>query len=220
MRRNSDLGGQHTATPSTIVQRLSLYDAPAGGAVEIPKDLDAKVIAHIESQGVEKFKGTLPKVPEKYNVKLPNNSILPETVLERTSAKAREMGLTSDAHAQGLLEFLQAEADGLLAQTAEQFKTQVKEWEKAALDAPDLGNGKPENLSAHVSRVKRLTEKFFPPAARKLLDEHGLGSHPDFIRGLSKIADLAKEDLIEVGDSRVNRKGSAADRLYGGKEKK
>lgn len=192
---------------------------PDPEVVEIPKDLDAKIVTHIGTQAVEKFKSGLPKPPEQYTIKLPDKSLLPKDVLERTSAKAREMGLTTDAHAQGLLDFVHTEAGGLIARTVEEHKTQVKAWEDEALKAADIGGGKPEVLQAHVARVKRLAEKFFPENARKLMDEHGIGSHPDFIRGLSRLADLAKEDMIEVGDSSGRKKGSAADRIYGGKKK-
>lgn len=215
MRRNFPDGQLHV-NPSTFIGRMSLRADPPGGsaAVEIPKDLDPKVIDHIKNTAVEEFKGKLPKPPEKYTVKLPDTSMLPKEVLERTTAKARELGLTTDAHAQAIIDLLDSEVQSFVKSTTAEHSNVVRNWEEQALKAPDLGNGRPEVLQAHVARVKRVLNKYFPESARKLLDEHGIGSNPDFIRGLSKIADAAKEDAIEVGNNAGGRKGSAATRIY------
>lgn len=215
MRRWWRMDGQLPVIPSTTIQRLSLRADPApSDKVEIPKDLDPKVIAHLEAQGAEKFKGTLPKVPEKYNVKFPDKAALPKDVLERTTAKARELGLTKDEHAQQLLDFVLGEAQSIEDGAVKTHGDRLKQWEQEALDAADIGKGNPAHLSAVSARVGRLLQKFFPEKARALITEYGIGSNPDFIRGLSKIADLAKEDMIEGGDPGKGRTGTPASRIY------
>lgn len=219
MCRSTHLDRPISMLRSTVMQRLSLRADPAPQTIEIPKDLDAKVITHIESQAVERYKGTLPKVPDKYNMKIPEKSMLPETVLERTATIARELGLSNDAHAQRLIDFVHGETSAMSESAKKQFDDQVKKYEELALAAPDLGNGNPKVLSAIVARVTRLTHKFFPEGIRKMMDEHGIGSHPDFIRGLSKIADQAKEDVLELG-SIHGVKRPAAENIYGSGDKK
>jgi hypothetical protein len=212
--------GQLTLTPFTTAQRLSLRGDPAGApAIEIPKDWDQKIITHIETLAVDKFKGTLPKPPEKYNMKIPEKSMLSVDVLEKTATIARELGLSKDAQAQRLVDFLHGETEVLTTVAKKEFDDQVKQWEGLVLSAPDLGNGNPKMMSAIVARVSKLTQKFFPEGARKMMDEHGLGSHPDFIRGLSRIADLAKEDVIEMG-SISGVKKSHAESIYPSGDKK
>jgi hypothetical protein len=48
-----------------------------------------------------------------------------------------------------------------------------------------------------------------------LIDDFGLGNNPDFLRGLTKLGVLMKEDDFIVGDSSGKRTGSAASRIYG-----
>lgn len=213
MRRNFMPDGQLHVIPSTYP--LSLRADPAPAAIEIPKDLDQKVVEHIRSTAVEEYKKTsAPKVPEKYTIKLPDDAVIPKGVLDKVAAKSRELGLTKDEHAQAIIDLINEEASGIVNRTLTEHSNQVKNWEEEALKAPDLGNGKPEHLQAHVARVKRLLGKFFPAGAVKLIDLHGIGSHPDFLRGLSKLADAANEDKIELGSIGGGRSGSAASRIY------
>jgi hypothetical protein len=233
------MNGPRSRTPFSFLsamQRLSLYNSTGGdggggggGAppIEIPKDLDPKVVEYIGTQAIDKFKGTLPKVPEKYEgLKVPEKSMLPATVLERTTAMARELGLTDATHAQRLVDFTNTETqqviDAVLASHrpgGAAYKAQLKEWENAALTAPDLGGGKSEVLQAKVARVTAFTNKHFPEGLRTLLTEYGLGSHPEFFRAMLKIADLSKEDSLEGGDSGKSGNKSHADRIYGKEDK-
>lgn len=225
MRRRWHPDGQLTVIPS--LYPLSLRDDPAGGAkplvppsppapkaVEVPKDLDPDLLAHLKSLGANEYRATLAGVPEKYNVRFPDKSPLNKAVLERTTAKARELGLTKDEQAQSVLDFVIAEAQAVVDEATTTHKQRLTEWEKEVLEAPDLGQGKPEIRQAHVARAQRILGKFFPEKFKKVLDEYGIGSNPDFIRGLSKLADLAKEDMIEMGDTSGRRTGTAATRIY------
>lgn len=220
MLRRDSLNGQLPAIPFSCAtpRRLSLRDDPAPPVVEVPKDLDPKVIAHIETQAVDKYKNGLPKVPEKYDgLKLPAKTMLGETSFERTAATARKLGLTNNEAAQALIDFAHGEVTNVTEALADQHKKQVEEWEQLALNSADLGGGKPENFQAHVARVNRVVKKFFPDSIQRFLDEHGLGSHPDFLRGMSKLADLAKEDKLELGAPGGGEQKSHAERIYGKK---
>lgn len=208
-------GGTPPATPPA--------DPPAPNYAELAKALDPKLVEHLTTSAVESFKGTLPKVPEKFDgLKLPEKAILPDAVLERTASIARELGLTSNEHAQKLVDFTHGEAAKLIEQIAADhrpggaaYEAQAAAYQREALAAPDLGNGKPEVLQAHVARVTAFTQKYFPEPVRKLLTEHGIGNHPDFFRAVLKLANAAKEDGFEGGDSsKGGGKKSLAERIY------
>lgn len=218
MRRRNAPDGQFQMTPFRMMSLLALRADPAAGDPEIPKDLDTKVIDLIGRQAVERYQQGLPKVPETYKIKLPEKTVLPEAVLPNATALARKLGVVDDARAQELLDFVNSQVSALGESAVAQHKETVQKWEDIALNAPDLGRGDPKVFQAHVARVKKVLHKFFPEQARKLLDEHGIGSHPDFIRGLSKIADQAKEDVLEIG-APAGGSRSRAERIYPSKEK-
>jgi hypothetical protein len=214
MRRNSFLpDGALPRNPSWLnaPSRLALYDGAggAGGGSDIPQE---KVL-EIGQKAVETYKAGLPKVPEKYDIKVPDKSLLPANAHERAAAIARTLNLTDNAHAQSIIDFANSELSSMATTTAKEHEEQVKKWGEEALKAPDLGNGKPDQLQAISARVTRLSKKYFPEAALKLLADTGLGNHPDFIRGFSKLADQAKEDLLETGSSEGGKK-SIAERIY------
>lgn len=204
-----------------IVGRLSLYSG-GGGAVEIPADLDKKVVEAIENRGIERFKGTLPKVPDKFELKLPDKAVISDKALERTAAIARELGLTSNEHAAKVLGFANESAQSVLDQLVADHKpggaahkAMLEKYADEALKAPDLGDGKPEVLQAKVARATKFVQKYFPKSVQDLLTENGMGSHPDFFRAVLKMADAAKEDGAEGGDPANKGKKSAADTIYG-----
>lgn len=241
MRRRL-LDGQLQVIPSFLntVARLSLYDGdPAGGgggggggAPEVPKVGDQtledfaktypKVMEHIGTQAVTKFKDTLPKVPEKYDVKLPDKSILPPTTLERATAIARKFGLHSNEMAQELIGFTNGEVqqvvDKIIADHkpgGAAFEAQATKHKAAALADKDLGSGKPEVLQAKVARATAFTKKHFGEDVVSMINEHGIGNHPEFLKAIVKLADLAKEDGVETGDGAGKDKLSVAERIYG-----
>lgn len=168
-------------------------------------------------------KASVPKPPETYEgLKVPEKSVLPETVLTRTTALGRELGLTDAKHAQRLIDFTNTEAqqvlDAMLASYkpgGAKYQEQLKQWEDAALKAPDLGAGNSGTLQAKVARATAFTNKHFPEGLRTLLTESGIGSHPEFFRAMLKLADLSKEDIPESGDSGKGEKKSHAERIYG-----
>jgi hypothetical protein len=220
--RKFNLDGPITMKPSFLntPARLSLFDGGGGGGGEPPKppidfgSVPQDVRDAISTKAVEAFKATLPKPPEKYNIQLPKDSHLHETSLERTAAIARKLGLPKDELAQELLGLAQTEVAEFVNRTAEQHKQQAQKWYDDALKDAQLGNGKPEQLQAHLARTKMFLEKHFPEGARKLIDEFGLGNHPDFLRGIAKLALAAKEDGWEGGDSSGKDGRSRAERLY------
>lgn len=222
MRKFRHEDGQRSATPFSpmyLMNRLSLFEG--GAAVVIPPDLDPKVQEHIGAQAVEKFKSTLPKAPEKYDVKLPEKATLTADVLEPVSTLARKMNLSNE-NAQELLAFSDGVAKSLrdkitsdYAPGGAEFQKMKSQWEAEALAHPDLGGGKPEVFTANLARINRLVDKVFPPETKKLLDDFGLGSNPHFLRGMAKIGQLMKEDDFIQGDSsKGTGKKSLAERIY------
>lgn len=222
MRKIRHEDGQRSATAFSsmyLMNRFSLFEG--GAAVVVPPDLDTKVVEHIGTQAVEKFKATLPKAPDKYEVKLPEKATLTADVLEPVSTLARKMNLSNE-NAQELLAFSDGVAKSLRDKiTADfspggaEFQKMKTQWEAESLAHPELGGGRPEVFSANIARINKLVEKVFPPETKKLLDDFGLGSNPAFLRGMAKIGLLMKEDDFIQGDSsKGTGKKSLAERIY------
>jgi hypothetical protein len=155
-----------------------------------------------------------------YDLKLPENSFLAESVIERMTANARESGLSPEA-AQKQLEFLNNEvADANVAfleslkPGGAEWQRNVAEWTTQVRKDPELG-GTPEKFTATIETAKRVLSEVFPPSVAKFLHESGYGSHPDVIRGLAKIAKMTSEGTFIQGhpDAPAPEK-SLKDHLY------
>ena len=113
-----------------------------------------------------------------YDLKLPENSVLDETAIERMTAYARESGLSPEA-AQKQLEFLNTEVADRNVAFLESIKPggaewtrNVSEWETQARKDPELG-GSPEKFAATVESARRVLAQVFPPTVAKFLHESG-----------------------------------------------
>lgn len=167
------------------------------------------------------------KAPEKYEgLKLPDKSPVDPTVVERTAAIARELGL-SQANAQKALGFVASEAArevaaqlAAYAAPSEQnpeggakWKEQDAAWRAAALVDKDLGNGKPEQLEAAKVLATKVLAKFGDEESIHFVDS-ALGSNPALLRVLVRIGKAMGEQSLVKGEERPAEKKSTAEIFY------
>lgn len=145
--------------------------------------------------------------PEKYTLTLDPAKYenVDPAIATRTAAIASELGL-DHAKAQRLLDFLAPELSGTLAERLDaivearspggaDWQQQAETWRTEALNAPDLGGGNAEKLTALATRTESLVKHFFPKEVLTFLEQTGMGNNPEFLRGFNKIA-------AELGDPR------------------
>jgi hypothetical protein len=137
--------------------------------------------------------------PEKYDLKLPEGSILDQAEVERVATLAKEKGLTND-HAQLMLD----QRNEAIASFVEAHKPQgaiwnkqIDAWETQALEDKEIGGSK-EALAKTAELTHRVVEKYATPSFKQLLDSSGYGSHPEVIRFLKHIAMEMSEDQLVV----------------------
>ena len=139
-----------------------------------------------------------------FTLQLPKDAVLDDAAIERTTAIARESGLSNE-QAQKVLELANTEAAATLSEYLEAWKPgdpakgieggaewsqRVGEWEAAVRADPDLGGAK-------FDETKRLAtlalEKVATPELRGLLHTTGYGSHPEILRLFARLGREASE---------------------------
>lgn len=148
---------------------------------------------------------TAPVVPEKYEFKAPEGTEYDPEVVESFSAAAKKAGLTQDA-AQKLIEDM---APAIAARQVDQVTTIQKEWKEASTADKEFGG---EKLTENLGIAKRALDLFDPLPAqagangtkqttplRTLLEETGLGNHPEVLRLLYRAGKAISEDKVIVG---------------------
>jgi flagellar biosynthesis GTPase FlhF len=184
---------------------------PTAAQPEAKPQADQKPLSEPAKSG-EQPQPEKPVVPEKYDLKLPENAQIKADQLEKIAQYAKEQGFSQEQaqkylerENQVLSEFQQAQQDGL--------KTQTKAWVESAQADKEYGG---EKFKENLELARRALSKFAPQEFVKVLDETGLGNHPELIRTFFRIGNSMKDDRIVNPGAQNSAGKTAAEVLYGG----
>lgn len=144
--------------------------------------------------------------PEKYEFTAPEGKTYDPAVLESFSGAAKEANLTQDV-AQKLIDTM---VPALAARQADQLQAIHKGWSDAAASDTEFGGDK---LKENLSVARKALDTFATPELRKLLEDTGLGSHPEVLRMLYRTGKAISEDKF-VGGTGRGAKPDAVSVLY------
>lgn len=179
---STDTPATTTATASETAQPAAAAATPAAAtpAAEEPKP----------AAETPKPEGA----PEKYEFKAPEGKQYPSDLLEPFSAAAKEAGLSQDA-AQKVLDTM---APKLAERQSEQVKAVQTGWADASKSDKDFGG---EKLAKNLAVAKKGLEAYASPELKTLLNDTGLGNHPEVIRMFLKVGQSVKEDTFVGGEA-------------------
>jgi hypothetical protein len=84
-------------------------------------------------------------------------------------------------------------------------------WVDQSRKDPEFGG---EKLEATLAVAHKAREAFASPALVTLLQESGLGNHPEIIRLFAKVGSSISEDTLVVGDNGTGSSATAEDKFY------
>ena len=145
--------------------------------------------------------------PEMYEFKAPEGKEYDNAVLEPFAEAAREANLTQDA-AQKILDRM---APALAARQQEQVAAVRTGWLESSRTDKEFGG---EKLQENLSAAKRALDSYAAPEFRKLLDDTGLGNHPEVIRMLVRVGKSMNEDSFVSGGAAFKGTHDLAAKLY------
>ena len=169
-------------------------DAKADGQAEGAKD-DAKSTS----------------APEDYeDFKAPEGIALDTEVTTEFKGLAKELNLSQDA-AQKVADLGAKMAQKWATQQTEAISKAHAEWIDGTKTDKEIGGDKlPENLAM----AKKALEAFGTPELRKLLNDSGLGNHPEVIRMFYRTGKAISEDRVLTGAAGESPAKGDARRLY------
>lgn len=135
-------------------------------------------------------------------------------ILDEFKATAKELNLSQDG-AQKLVDSAVKLQDAFVKAQADAIIEVRGQWKTASETDPEIGGDK---LAENLATAKRALNAFGSEDFGKMLDETGLGNHPEVIRFLAKAGATVSEDKIVTGKTRTQTPADIADRLYGKKE--
>lgn len=145
-----------------------------------------------------------PVVPEKYTLALPDGSLLSPAALERVTAAAKALKVTSDVDAQSLVGLAHTEAAEVISAYeaahkpgGEAHKAVIAQYEAAALAHPEIGNGNPLALERKALQAGLVLNRFAPELA-PVLAETGMAARPEVLLLLTRLHDAMGEKTLAM----------------------
>jgi len=153
--------------------------------------------------------------PEAYEFKAAEGQTFDPEFIKGYSEVARELDMTQEA-AQTMLD----KVGPILAQQQAAQIAQVRaEWANASKIDAEFGGAK---FNENLAIAKQSIDKFATPEFKQMLDETGLGNHPEWIRYCYRVGKAFSPDNFEgghkEGGASPNDFNSMASRLYPGQK--
>lgn len=145
--------------------------------------------------------------PEKYEFKPAEGFDFDPRTLTAFSEVAKDLNLPQES-AQKIL-------DKIAPAMAEKQRAQIEEirteWEDSARADKEFGGDK---LEESLASAKKALDAFGTPELRTLLNDSGLGNHPDVIRFMVRAGKAISEDRIVTGGNGQTAQQTTAQRMY------
>lgn len=155
-----------------------------------------------------------PVIPEKYEVKLPDDALLPQEIVSETLAFAKEQKYTNE-QAQKLVELRDKDLRDFVQVQQERFNETVKSWAQQARSDPAIIGEKQDQFDVTVQVANSALSKFATPGLRKMLRDTGYGNHPEVIKLFAAIGRAMKEDKFHPpGEPPAPPKPSLEEKFY------
>lgn len=183
------------APATDAVQAVADDTTALGGPVEEGDTPAAEEVADKVDDAADA--ADAPVIPETYDLTLPEGMALDADLLGEATPVFKEIGLTNEA-ANKLMPFaaklLEKSRTSFETQMAEAGAAQRKTWLDEAKAAEDIGGAKWDaTIGVAAKGLDAMGFKAGTPF-RALLNDSGLGNHPDMIRAFAKLGELAGEE--------------------------
>jgi hypothetical protein len=197
---------------NATTQATPVVDAAASAQAQHVQTEIASKEAEAAAKGSEEQQAKS-NVPEKYELNMPEQTLLEAEAVERIAGIARERGLSNE-QAQELLDM---EHDAVATYHNKQvtaFLQRADTWKQEVVNDKEIGG---DNLNKTVSLVNRFLEKYDVDGSfRKDLEVTKYGNHPGLIKVLYRAAkeSFANDEFVQAPLNQGGSKKSVQDILY------
>lgn len=147
--------------------------------------------------------------PADYTFTFAEGKALEGEHLDFVKGLAKELGLSQD-QAQKLADKAISRGEEASARQVEMVEAAKAEWAGAVRADKEIGG---DALDANLGIAKKALQAFGTPELTALLNESGLGNHPEIIRAFYRAGKAISEDGVILGGQGGAQKGDAR-RLY------
>jgi len=188
-------GATSPATPATPAATVVNGDGkPATGATA-PKPGDAAKPSDAPAGA-----------PEKYELAAPEGMTLEPETTTQFETVARELNLTNE-QANKLVPLAAELVKRNVAQQQAAQVAQVQKWLDESKADQEYGG---EKFDTNVGTVRNAVARFATPQLKELMDQTGLGNHPEVVRLFYRIGNAIAEDKFVAASPAAPKKSAAS----------
>lgn len=151
------------------------------------------------------------KVPEKYDLKLPEGSQLSKEEVEEIESYAKGQGFSNE-QAQKLVEREHEIRNRFVENQKTQLQEASEQWRKDTENDKEIGG---EKFKESVNLASQVLKRFGSEGFMKSLETTGFGNHPELIRVFSRIGRAMDSDKLIKGGDAPKAKKSFEEVFYG-----
>lgn len=141
---------------------------------------------------------------------MPEGVEVDAALLNEATPLFKELGLTQD-QAQKLVDFQAKQAQASSESQVDAFNQLMNDWQEQSKNDKEFGG---DAFEENVKIAQAAIGKFGTPELKQLLEEHGVGNHPEVIRFMVKVGKLTAEDVPGGTSNQVSKSQSRVDLLY------
>lgn len=149
--------------------------------------------------------------PETYaDFTMPDGIEVDSDLLEAVTPVFKDTGL-SQIQAQKLIDVYASQIQAQDKAREDSYTQINQEWVNEAKSDKEIGG---DNFNENVGMAKRAIDKFGTPALVEVLNQTGLGNHPEFIRLLTRVGKTIAEDDPGAASAASGKDRTPAEILY------
>ena len=141
---------------------------------------------------------------------VPEGMTLDTAMIEQAMPLFKEAGI-DQAQSQKFIDLYAAKMQEAEQEKLDTFNQLRQDWVKQSKSDPDFGGDK---FNENIASAKAALDKFGTPELSKLLDDFGVGDHPEMIRFMVGVGRLTQEDTPGNGVKNHGQDKSTLDILY------
>lgn len=155
-----------------------------------------------------------PVIPEKYEFKAPEGVTLDAGLVDAITPVLKDLKLTQE-QASKLVDTYNEYGKKFTAEAEKKADADFKQWmaDQATANTKAVQKEWGADFNANLATAQRGLARVLSPEGKRLLDETGLGNHPEFLKAFLAVGKMIREDTPPNGASPSGRK-SSADVLY------
>lgn len=141
---------------------------------------------------------------------VPEGTDIDVATLEAATPLFKELGLTQK-QAQKLVDFQAAQVQAGSQKQSDTFNQLMETWKTDAKNDKEFGG---DAFEENVKTAQVAISKYGTPELKQLLEDHGVGNHPEVIRFMLNVGKTLKEDVPDGDGTAVSKANDRVSILY------